>query len=130
MVKECNMNSGNKLIHGIEASNEVIDMVELWFNKAKEAEYVRDHITVIEPFSGTGYKKILFKNINPEKMKKVEAIVNDLMNLNVTNSESDEDLENCTSSTRHEDWRLCYVLHDLLLVVVVEFFLFVMGSCC
>jgi hypothetical protein len=58
---------------------------------------------VVVPSDGTGNKKIHFRNLNPEKMKKVEAIVNDLMNLNVTNSESDEDLENCTSSTRHED---------------------------
>jgi hypothetical protein len=42
-------------------------------------------------------------------MKNVEAIMNDLMNLDVTDSESDEDLENyedlenLKNSTRHED---------------------------
>ena len=49
-------------------------------------------------------------------MKKVEAIKNYLMNLDVTDSESDEDLENyedlenSMNSTRHEDWEplLCF----------------------
>ena len=69
-------------------------MVELWFNKAKEVESVMDHITVVEPSDGTSYKKIIFKNLNIEKTKKVKAILNDLMNLDVTDYESDEDLEN------------------------------------
>lgn len=69
----------------------------------------QDHISVVEPSGGMGYKKILFENLNPEKMRKVEAIVKGLMNMDATNSESDEDLEsyedleNCTNSTRHED---------------------------
>lgn len=105
-------------------------MVELWLNKAKEAEVVMDHISVVEPFGGTCYKKILFMNLNPERIKNIEAIAKYLMNLDATDSEWDEDLknyddlenedhENYTSSTSHEDWRLCYVLHDLFFVVVV-----------
>lgn len=30
-------------------------------------------------YDGTNYKKIHFKNLNPEKVKKVEAIMNDLI---------------------------------------------------
>lgn len=79
-------------------------MVELWFNKVKEVGSVRDHIIIVEPSYGTSYYKFFFKNLNPENMKKVEAIMNDLMNLVVIDSKSDEeDLENCTNSTRHED---------------------------
>lgn len=73
------MNSGNKLTHDIEASKEVIDMMELWLNKIKEVEAIRDHISVVEPSGGTSYKKILFKNLNPEKIRKVDAIVKYLM---------------------------------------------------
>lgn len=82
-----NKNSGNKLIHEIEASKEVIYMVELWLNKAKEAEVVMDHISVVEPFGGTCYKKILFMNLNPERIKNIEAIAKYLMNLDATDSE-------------------------------------------
>ena len=84
-------------------------MLELWLNKVKEAEVVRDHISIVEPSGRMGYKKILFKNLNPEKIRKVETIMKNLMNLNVTDSESNEylenyeDFENCTNSTRHED---------------------------
>lgn len=89
------MNSGrNKLIHKVQNTKKVIDMVELYFNKAKEVESVRDHITVVESSDEIRYKKILLKNLNPKKMNKIEAIMNDLMNLDVTDSESDEDLEN------------------------------------
>lgn len=38
----------------------------------------------------------------------------DLMNLDATDYESDEHLENCMNSTRHEDWRPWYVSNDLL----------------
>lgn len=83
-------------------------------NKAKEAEDVRDHISVIELSGGTGYKKIFFKNLNPGKIKNVEVVMKYLMNLDATDSELDEDLENyddlenedhknCTNSTRHEN---------------------------
>lgn len=78
-------------------------MLELWLNKAKEAEVVRDHITVVEPYGEIGYKKILIKNLNPEKIRKVESIVNDWMNLDATDSKSYEDLENYTSSTGYEE---------------------------
>lgn len=61
-------------------------MVELWLNKDKETGSVRDHIIVVEPSDRIGYKKILFKNINPEKMK-VKAIMNYLMNMDVTDFE-------------------------------------------
>lgn len=44
-------------------------MVELWLKKAKEAEVVRDHISVVEPLDGTDNNKILFKNINPKNIK-------------------------------------------------------------
>ena len=88
-------------------------MFELWLNKAKEVGVVRDHISVIEPSGGIDSKKILFKNLNLEKMKKIQAIMKDLMNMDATDSESDyesdddlennEDIENCTNLTRHED---------------------------
>lgn len=92
---------------------EVIDMVELWLNKAKEVKAMRDHINVVEQSNGACYKNILFKNLNPEKIKKVETIVKYLMNLDVTDSKSDDlenydDLENedhgnYMNSTMHED---------------------------
>lgn len=63
--------SRNKLVQEIEASNEVIDMLELWLNKAKEVEAIRDHITVVEPSGGTSYKKILITNLNPGKIRNV-----------------------------------------------------------
>lgn len=124
------MNSENKLTHEIEASKEVIDMVELWLNKAKEPEPARDHISVIGPRGGAGYKKIIFKNINPEKIKKLKTIVKYLMNFDATDFEWDEDLENyddldnkdCenfTSSSRYEDWGYFYVSHDFFFVNVV-----------
>lgn len=78
-------------------------MLELWLNKANEAEAVRDHVVVVEPSGGTCYKKILIKNINPKNIRKIEAIVKDLMNLDATGYKSEEDLENCTNLTRHED---------------------------
>lgn len=62
-----NMNSWNKLVHEIEVIKSVIDMLELWLNKAKKAEVVRDQIIVVEPSGGSGYKKTLFKNFNPKR---------------------------------------------------------------
>lgn len=71
-------------------------MLELWLNKAKEVEAVRDLITVVEPSgpivepSGqTYYRNILFNNLNPEKIRTMKAIVKDLMNLNISDSYSD-----------------------------------------
>lgn len=78
--------SESKLVHEIEASNDVIDMMELWLNKAKEAKAVKNHITVVDPSSEINYKKILFKSLNPKKIRKVETIVKDLMNLDVNDS--------------------------------------------
>lgn len=70
-------------------------MLELWLNKVKEGEVGRDHITVVKSSCRTGYKKILIKNLNPEKINKIDAIVNDLMNLDATDSKLDKDLQNC-----------------------------------
>lgn len=95
--------NGRKLFQEIEASKEVIDMMELWLSKAKEAEVVSDHIIVVEPSGGIGYKKILIKNHNPKNIRKLEDIEKYLMNLDAIDSELDEDLENCTNSTRHDD---------------------------
>lgn len=78
-------------------------MLSLWLNKAKEVKAVMDHNTIVETSGGTSYKKILIKNLNPEKIRKVEAIMKNLMNLDATDSESDIELENYTNSTRHED---------------------------
>lgn len=103
------MNNDSKLVHEIGVTKGVINMLELWLNKDKEAEVVRDYISIVEPSGRTGYKKILFKNLNPEKIRKVETITKNLMNLDATDSESNEylenyeDFENCTNSTRHED---------------------------
>lgn len=82
-------------------------MLELWLKKTKETEVVRDHRKVVEPSGGIGYKKILINNLNPKKIRNIEAIMKDIMNLDVTDYESDEDfenkdLENCVNSTKHE----------------------------
>lgn len=42
----------------------------------------------------SGTKKILVKNLNADNIRKVKDIVKNLMNLDATNSKSDEDLEN------------------------------------
>ena len=59
-------------------------MFELWLNKTKKSKVFRDHISVVELSGGTDYEKILFKNLNSEKMRKVEAIIKDLMNRDAT----------------------------------------------
>lgn len=112
------MKNGNKLIREFEASKEVINMVKLWLNKSKEAEVVRDHISVVELSSGTSYKKILFRNLNPEKIKKVEAIVKYLMNLDATDSESDEDLEKLLLH-----YNVMLVMLVLLLCMLINFWI-------
>lgn len=85
--------SGIKLVHETIASKKVIDMLELWLNKAREAKVVRDHIFIVESSGGMGYKKILIKNLNREKIRKIKDIANDLMNLDASDFESDEDLK-------------------------------------
>lgn len=103
------MNSESKLAHEIKVTKRVIGILELWLNKSKEVEVIMDHISVVQPSGGITYTKILFKNLKPKKIRQVEAIVKDLINMDATYSESDEelenyeDLENYTNSTRHED---------------------------
>ncbi|CAI8594408.1 unnamed protein product [Vicia faba] len=58
-----NQAGASKLVQEIDASNEVIDILELWLNKAKEAQEVKNKILVVEPDDGKGYKKILIKNM-------------------------------------------------------------------
>lgn len=89
-----NINSGRKLVHKIKVTKKVIDMLELWLNKAKEVEVVRDHISVFKLSGVTSYKKILFKSLNLEKIRKVQAIVKNLMNLDASGYESDKNYEN------------------------------------
>lgn len=78
-------------------------MLQLWLNKAKEVEVVRDHITIVESSGEISYKKILIKNLNSEKIRKVEDIMKNLMNLDATDFDLDIDLEKHTNSTRHKD---------------------------
>lgn len=77
-------------------------MLELWLNKPKEATEVRNNIIVVEPSGGIDTKKLLIKNLNPENIRKIEAIVKDLLNLYANDSKLDEDLENCSDSLRHK----------------------------
>ncbi|CAI8588761.1 unnamed protein product [Vicia faba] len=90
-------------------------MLELWLNKSKESQEVKNSISVVEPADGTDSKKILIKNLNLERIKKINAIVKDLMNLDVSDFESDEDLENCMDSLMDEDQR---PLDGILLALV------------
>lgn len=75
------------------------------FWDAEEAEDVRNYITIVGPSSGTpDSKKIMITNLNPEKIKKIEVDVEELMKS--SDSKSDEDWENFLDSIGHEDWRL------------------------
>lgn len=98
-----NQIEGSKLVQETEASNEIVDMLKLWLNKAKKSREVKDNISVGESSGGTGSKKILIKNLNLEKIKKIEAIVKDVMNLYASDSESDKNFENFMNSLRHKD---------------------------
>lgn len=76
-------------------------MIQSWLNKAKEAEDVRDNITIVEPFSGIlGTKKIMITNLNAEKIRKIEVVVEELMES--SDSEKDEDWDNFLESIGHE----------------------------
>lgn len=85
--------SGIKIFHEIEALEEVIDMLELWLNKVDEARELKKCISIVETSGGNATKNILVKNMNVEHIRKVKDIVNDLMNMDTTISDSDKDIE-------------------------------------
>lgn len=49
--------SGSKLVYEIEASKEVIDMLELWLNKANETREVKKYILIVETSGGIGHQE-------------------------------------------------------------------------
>lgn len=51
--------SGNNLIKKTEVLQDVIDILELWFNKDEEAREVKKYITIVETYSGVGTNKII-----------------------------------------------------------------------
>lgn len=94
--------SGSVHIKKIEIPKDVSDLLESWLNKAKEFGYVRNNITIVEPSGGTpGTKKIMITNLNHEKIRKIEVVLEELME--TSNSESNEDWDNFMCSIRHED---------------------------
>lgn len=68
------------LVKEIVVPKDVGDMLESLINKAKEVGDDKSNITVVEPFGGTlGIKKIMIKNLNPEKIRKIEVDIAELM---------------------------------------------------
>lgn len=96
-----NQYSGNVPIKEIKVPKDVGDMIEYRLNKAKEAEDVRNNITIVKPSSRTpGTKKIRITNLNPEKIRNIEVAIEEKMES--SDSESDEDWDNFLDSIGHE----------------------------
>ncbi|CAI8612606.1 unnamed protein product [Vicia faba] len=80
-----------------EIPKDVGGMLESWLNKVKEDRHVGNNITIVEPSGGTfSIKKIWLTNMNPEKIRKMEAIIVELMEFSdSSDSELDEDSLHC-----------------------------------